>query len=70
MRMRRGAVAVSSQEIARHLAAGHEYKDSLDLKNNRRSFATIDLSDEEAEAITSSHMDSRHDHLNKLLDPK
>jgi len=40
------------------------------LRDNRRSFATADLSDEEVKAITSSRMDSRHDHLNELLDPK
>jgi hypothetical protein len=34
----------------------------------RRSFATVDLSDAEAEAIASSRMDGRHDHLNALLD--
>jgi hypothetical protein len=34
----------------------------------RRVFRTADLSQEEAEAIFSSRMDPRHDHLNKLLD--
>ena len=36
----------------------------------RRRFKTAELSDEEAERIASSRMDKRHDHLNKLLDPK
>jgi hypothetical protein len=36
----------------------------------RRSFDTAELSDKEFEAITSARMDPRHDHLNKLLDPK
>jgi hypothetical protein len=36
----------------------------------RRRFRTAELSDGEAERIASSRMDSRHDHLNELLDPK
>jgi hypothetical protein len=36
----------------------------------RRSFDTAELSDQEFEAIASARMDPRHDHLNKLLDPK
>ncbi len=32
------------------------------------SFATIDLTAEEVEAITSGRMSSEHDHLNVLLD--
>jgi hypothetical protein len=35
----------------------------------RRRFRTAELSEEEAERI-ASWMDSRHDHLNELLDPK
>lgn len=33
-----------------------------------RSFATADLTVAEVEAIAKARMDSRHDHLNKLLD--
>jgi hypothetical protein len=36
----------------------------------RRRFKTAELPDEEAERIASSRLDKRHDHLNKLLDPK
>jgi hypothetical protein len=36
----------------------------------RRRFRTAELSEEEAERIASWRMDSRHDHLNELLDPK
>ncbi len=71
MRAQREAVAVSSHgQIAGYFVAAHEYEELLKLKSNRRSFATTDLSDEEVKAITSSRMDSRHDHLNELLDPK
>ena len=71
MRAQREAVAVSSHgQIAGYFVGAHEYEELLRLKNNRRSFATTDLSDEEVKAITSSRMDPRHDHLNELLDPK
>jgi len=39
------------------------------LKDNRRSFGTIDLSEEEVEAITASRMNLHHERLNELLDP-
>jgi len=69
MRAQREAVAVSSHgQIAGYFVAAHEYEELLKLKDNRRSFATADLSDEEVEAITSTRMDPRHDHLNKLFD--
>jgi PHD/YefM family antitoxin component YafN of YafNO toxin-antitoxin module len=71
MRAQREAVAVSSHgQIAGYFVAAHEYEELLKLRNNRRSFATTDLSDEEVKVITSSRMDPRHDHLNELLDPK
>lgn len=71
IRAQREAVAVSSHgQIAGYFVAAHEYEELLKLKNNRRSFATTDLSDEEVKAITASRMDPRHDHLNELLDPK
>ena len=69
MRAQREAVAVSSHgQIAGYFVAAHEYEELLKLKDNRRSFATADLSAEEVEAITSTRMDPRHDHLNKLFD--
>lgn len=69
MRAQREAVAVSSHgQIAGYFVAAHEYEELLRLRDNRRSFATVDLSDEEVEAITSSQMDPRHNHLNDLLD--
>lgn len=36
----------------------------------RRSFATAELPLERVEAIRTSRMDTRHAHLDKLLDPK
>lgn len=71
MQAQREAVAVSSHgQISGYFVSAHEYEELLKLKNNRQSFATADLSDEEVRAITASRMDPRHDHLNELLDPK
>lgn len=71
MLAQREAVAVSSHgQIAGYFVGAHEYEELLKLKGNRRSFATADLSDEKVSAITSSRMAKRHDHLNKVLDPK
>jgi hypothetical protein len=39
-------------------------------ENRRRSFATAELSDEQVEAIRVSCVDSRHAHLDKMLDCK
>lgn len=36
--------------------------------NDRRSFSTLELSEEQAEAIKNAKMDPRHDHLNALLE--
>ena len=67
----REAVPVSSHgQIVGFFVAPHEYEELCRLRRIRRSFATEELSDEEFEAITSSRMDSRHDHLNKILDSK
>lgn len=34
----------------------------------RRSFSTLELSEEQVEAIKNAKMDLRHDHLNALLE--
>ena len=39
------------------------------MEEQRRSFATADLSGEQVKAILDSRMGSRHDHLDALLDP-
>jgi hypothetical protein len=36
----------------------------------RRSFATANLLESKVRAIAKARMDQRHDHLNRLLDPK
>ena len=39
-------------------------------KRETRRFLTAELSDEDAERIASSRMDTHHNDLDKLLDPK
>ena len=66
----REAVPVSSNgTLAGYFVATHEYEELRKLKNMRRRFLTAELSDEEVEQIAASRMDSRHDHLNALLEP-
>jgi PHD/YefM family antitoxin component YafN of YafNO toxin-antitoxin module len=70
MQAQREAVPVSSNgTLAGYFVSPHEYDELQKMRNMRRRFLTAELSDEEAERIASSRMDSRHDHLNKLLDP-
>ncbi len=71
MQAQRAAVPVSSNgTLAGYFVAPHEYEELQKMKSMRRRFRTAELSDEEAERIASSRMDSRHDHLDELLDPK
>lgn len=71
MQAQREAVAVTTHgQISGYFVSAHEYEELMRLKNSRMSFATADLSDDEAKAIASSRMDPRHDHLDTLLDPK
>jgi hypothetical protein len=60
----------SNRTLAGYFVAPHEYEELQKMKSMRRRFRTAELSDGEAERIASSRMDSRHDHLNELLDPK
>jgi hypothetical protein len=71
LQAQREAVPVSSNgTLAGYFVAPHEYEELQKLKGMRRRFQTAELSDEEAERISSSRMDPRHDHLNALLEPK
>jgi len=63
MLAQREAVAVSSHgSITGYFVAPDEYEEFRRFKERRRSFATADLSDERAQAISSSRMDERHAH--------
>lgn len=71
MQAQREAVPVSSNgTLAGYFVAPQEFEELQKLKGMRRRFQTSELSDEEVELIVSSRMESRHDHLNELLDPK
>lgn len=65
----RETVAVSSHgRVTGYFVAPEEYEAFQRFKAQRRSFATTDLSDAEAEAIAATRMDDRHAHLDALLD--
>jgi hypothetical protein len=69
MLAQREAVAVSSHgQITGYFVRPDEYEDFLRFKNYRHSFATRDLPEEKVAAILAGRMDSRHDHLNALMD--
>jgi hypothetical protein len=71
MRAQREPVAVSSHgQITGYFVAADEYEEFKRFRENRRSFATAELPEEKVEAIRASRMDSRHGHLDKMLDPK
>jgi PHD/YefM family antitoxin component YafN of YafNO toxin-antitoxin module len=71
MRAQREPIAVSSHgQITGYFVGPDEYEEFKRFRENRRSFATAELSEEKVEAIRASRMDSRHAHLDKLLDPK
>jgi hypothetical protein len=71
MRAQREAVAVSSHgSITGYFVAPDEYEEFRRFKQRRRSFATAELSDDKAQAIGAARMDSRHAHLDTMLEPK
>ncbi len=71
MRAQREAVAVSSHgQITGYFVGPDEYEEFKRFRESRRSFATVELPEEKVEAIRTSRMDTRHAHLDKLLDPK
>ena len=71
MRAQRKAIAVSSHgEITGYFIGPDEYEEFKRFRESRSSFATAELPEEKVEAIRSSHMDPRHAHLDKMLDPK
>ena len=71
MLAQKGAVAVSSHgTITGYFIPADEYEEFARFRAQRHSFATADLPEDKIRAIAASRMDSRHDHLNALLDPK
>lgn len=71
MLAQREAVAVTSHgQITGYFVRPDEFEEFMRFKAQRSAFATVELSDEKAEAIAAVRMDGRHEHLNALLDPK
>lgn len=71
MRAQREAVPVSSHgRITGYFVGPDEYEEFRRYRESRRAFATSELPEGKIQAIAESHMDPRHDHLNKLLDPQ
>ena len=71
MRAQREAVAVSSHgQITGYFIGPDEYEEFKRFRQNRRSFATAELSERKVKAIGGSRMDARHKHLDSMLDSK
>jgi hypothetical protein len=71
MQAQREVVAVSSHgQITGYFIGPDDYEAFKRFREQRNSFATAELSDEKLKAIAGSRMDSRHAHLDALLDPK
>jgi hypothetical protein len=71
MRAQREAVAVSSHgRITGYFVGPDEYEEFRRFRESRHTFATVDLPKEKVEAIGTSRMDPRNDHLDALLDRK
>lgn len=71
MRAQREAIAVSSHgQITGYFVGPDEYEEFRRFRESRRSFATVELSEEEVKKIGAARMDARHAHLDSLLDPK
>jgi hypothetical protein len=71
LRAQREAVEVTSHgHVTGYFVPADEYQEFLRFKAQRRSFATVDLSDNEVRVIAKSRMHPRHKHLNSLLDRK
>jgi len=66
----RGPVAVTSHErVIGYFVSADEYEEYVRIKERMpKALAIEDLSQETIQAIAKSKMDSRHKHLNKLLD--
>jgi PHD/YefM family antitoxin component YafN of YafNO toxin-antitoxin module len=69
MLAQRDPVAVTSHgRTTGYFIAAEDYEAFKRFKESRRSFATVDLPEERARAISSSRMDERHAHLDTMLD--
>jgi PHD/YefM family antitoxin component YafN of YafNO toxin-antitoxin module len=69
MLAQREPLAVTSHgRTTGYFIAAEDYEAFKRFRDSRRSFATVDLSEENAKVISSSRMDARHAHLDATLD--
>ncbi len=69
MLAQREPVAVTSHgRTTGYFIAAEDYEAFLRFKESRRSFATVELSDDKANAISASRMEAKHAHLDAMLD--
>jgi PHD/YefM family antitoxin component YafN of YafNO toxin-antitoxin module len=69
MLAQREPVAVTSHgRTTGYFIAAEDYEAFKRFKESRRSFATIELPEEKARAISASRMNGRHAHLDAMLD--
>ena len=69
MLAQREPIAVTSHgRTTGYFIAAEDYEAFKRCKESRRRFATLELSEEKANAISSSRMDDRHAHLDAMLD--
>jgi hypothetical protein len=71
MRAQREAVPVSSHgQITGYFVAPEEFEEFERMKAQRRSFATVEASEELVRAVAKSRMHPRHKHLDALMKRK
>ena len=69
MLAQREPVAVTSHgRTTGYFIAAEDYEAFKRFREFRRSFATVELSEEKAHAISASRMDARHAQLDAMLD--
>jgi PHD/YefM family antitoxin component YafN of YafNO toxin-antitoxin module len=69
MLAQREPVAVTSHgRTTGYSIAAEDYEAFKRFKESRRSFASVELPEEKANAISASRMDERHKHLDAMLD--
>jgi PHD/YefM family antitoxin component YafN of YafNO toxin-antitoxin module len=69
MLAQREPIAVTSHgRTTGYFIAAEDYEAFKQYKESRRSFATAELSEEKANAISASRMDPRHAHLDAMPD--
>jgi prevent-host-death family protein len=69
MLAQREPVAVTSHgRTTGYFVAAADYEAFKRFRETRRSFATVELPEDKADAIRASTMDPRHGHLDAMLD--